>query len=64
MKIEGNFASNLSPENKNRNFGFHTLSYTISEACKEVKIKVHNWHSHKEGNKVGIKTRNETAYAG
>lgn len=42
VKLEGNFASNLSEKNRNKDFGFHTLSYHISEACKVVEIKVWN----------------------
>ena len=43
-------------------FGFHTLNYTVSEACKKIKIKILN----KEGNasEVGVRTKDATAKAG
>jgi Ca2+/Na+ antiporter len=42
FKREENLAKNLSDKNKNGHFGFWTLNYTVSEACKEVSIKVLN----------------------
>lgn len=59
FKSETNFASRLHSNNRNPLFGFHTLSYTISEACKTVEIRVLN-KSGGEG-KVGIRTKDKTA---
>lgn len=42
FKREENLAKNLAASSKNDFFGFHTLNYTVSEACKEVCIKVMN----------------------
>jgi hypothetical protein len=36
FKREENLAKNLSAASKNDHFGFYTLNYTVSEACKEV----------------------------
>lgn len=49
-KQESNFASNLTSGNRNKNWGFHTLCITISEACKFVEIKVLNKNVGVEGN--------------
>lgn len=42
FKQESNFATNLSSTVRNPLFGFHTLNYTVSEACKTVNLKVLN----------------------
>lgn len=40
-------------------FGFFTLNYTVSEACKHVEIKVLN--KKKEACSVGVRTREGSA---
>lgn len=59
---EANFASHLGLKLRHPSFGFHTLNYTVSEACKNIKIKILN----KEGNasEVGVRTKDATAKAG
>lgn len=42
FKNESNFASNLGEKMRHPTHGFHTLSYTVSEACKNVEVKVLN----------------------
>jgi len=39
---EANFASHLGAKLRHPTHGFHTLNYTVSEACKNIKIKVLN----------------------
>lgn len=42
FKREENLARNIDEKRKNDMFGFSTLSYTVSEACKTVEIKIMN----------------------
>jgi len=44
---------------KNDMFGFFTLNYTVSEACKFVEIKIHN--KKKEECSVGVRTAEGSA---
>ena len=64
FKVESNYASHLSEKNRNKDWGFHTLSYTVSEACKFVDLKIINKNIGKDNNQVGIRTKNGSAYAG
>ena len=59
---EANFASNLGKALRHPDFGFHTLNYTVSEACKHIKIKVLNKNA--VACSVGIRTKDSTAKAG
>lgn len=62
FKNESNFASNLGEKMRHPTHGFHTLSYTVSEACKNVEVKVLN----KSGSvsQIGIRTKDVSAKAG
>jgi len=64
FKVESNYASHLSEKNRNKDWGFHTLSYTVSEACKFVDIKIINKNVGVDNNRIGIRTKNGSAYAG
>lgn len=62
FKNESNFASNLGEKMRHPTHGFHTLSYTVSEACKTIEVKVLN----KSGSvsQIGIRTKDVSAKAG
>jgi hypothetical protein len=58
FKREENLAKNLVG-GKNDSFGFWTLNYTVSEACKQVSIKVMN--KKHEACEVGVRTKEGSA---
>lgn len=59
---ENNFASHLQKALRHPTHGFHTLNFTVSEACKNIKIKVLNKMA--VVSEIGIRTKDLTAKAG
>jgi len=59
---EQNFASHLQKAMRHPTHGFHSLNFTVSEACKQVKVVVLNKVS--GASEVGIRTKDKTAKAG
>lgn len=62
FKREENLARNIAESRKNDHFGFATLSYTVSEACKFVEIIVLNKTT--QACSVGVRTRENSAKYG
>jgi len=59
---EQNFASHLQKSMRHPTHGFHSLNFTVSEACKQVKLVVLNKVS--GASEVGIRTKDKSAKAG